>query len=250
MTVAEFFKKTFSRVLIGNCLGVVAASVALVFATLLLINLYTHHGKEVEVPDICGINETVAKKKLKAAGLKMEVVDTGYVDRAAPYTVLEQSIRPGERVKPGRIVKITVNANGPRLIALPDVADNSSRREAEDRLKVLGFKLGATEYVIGDPDWVLGIKVNGRSVQAGTKVSVNTPVTLVVGAGGIEDEYNGNDSLDYILNAPEEEDGEIIEGEAGSAPARQDNPAGFSTTKERKDLDVDNLKDKHSKLSR
>jgi len=242
MTVAEFFKKTFSRVLIGNCLGVVAASIALVFATLLLIDLYTNHGKEVEVPDICGINETVAKKKLKAVGLKMEVVDTGYVDRAAPYIVLEQSIRPGEKVKPGRIVKITVNANGPRLIALPDVADNSSRREAEDKLKVLGFKLGATEYVMGDPDWVLGIKVNGRSVQAGTKVSVNTPITLVVGAGGIEDEYNGNDSLDYILNAPEEEEEDFIESEAENVPIRQDNPARVSTNTEGADLDIDNLK--------
>lgn len=230
MTVSEFFKKTFSRVLIGNCLGIVAATIALAFATLLFINLYTNHGEEVEVPNICGTNETVAEKKLKAIGLKMEVVDTGYVDRAAPFTVLEQSIRPGEKVKPGRIVQITVNANGPRLIALPDVADNCSRREAEDKLKVLGFKLGATEYVMGDPDWVLGVKVNGRNVSAGTRVSVNTPITLVVGAGGLEDEYNGNDSLDYILNAPEEENEEIIEGETENAPNPQKEQSGGAKT--------------------
>ncbi len=38
------------------------------------------------------------------------------------------------------------------------------------------------------------------------KVSVNTPITLVVGKGGVDEEYNGNDSLDYILNAPKEPD--------------------------------------------
>ena len=44
-------------------------------------------------------------------------------------------------------------------------------------------------------------KGGGRSVAAGSKISVFTPITLVVGAGGIEDEYNGNDSLDFIINA-------------------------------------------------
>ena len=212
MSITEFFKKIFSRILIGNCLGLVAVTLLLGLGALLLINLYTRHNEEVTVPDICGQNEEVARRKLEALGLKAEVVDTGYVYNAAPFSVLEQSIKPGDKVKPGRTVNITINANGPRLIALPDVADNCSRREAEDKLKVLGFKLGATEYVMGDPDWVLGIKVNGHNVPAGTKVSVNTPITLVVGAGGLEDEYNGNDSLDYIRNAPEEEENEILEG--------------------------------------
>lgn len=77
--------------------------------------------------------------------------------------MLEQNLKPGEKVKPGRIILITINADGPRQIALPDIADNCSRREAEDKLRVLGFKLGATEYVQGDPDWVYGIKVNGKT---------------------------------------------------------------------------------------
>ena len=79
-----------------------------------------------------------------------------------------------------------------------------SRREAEDRLRTLGFRLGATEYIVGDPDWVYGVKVNGREVAAGTRLSVKTPVTLVVGGGGYEDEYNGNDSLDFIINSEQD----------------------------------------------
>ena len=92
------------------------------------------------------------------------------------------------------------------------MADNCSRREAEDKLRVLGFKLAATEYVVGDPEWVYGIKVNGRSVAAGTKVSVTSPITLVVGSGGVTDEYNGNDSLDFLKNAPPEEVDELEGG--------------------------------------
>ena len=217
MSVSDFFRKIFSRVLVGNCLGMIVAGCLLAAGSLYLIDWYTRHGVEVEVPDLTGLNEETAIKKLESIGLEAEVTDTGFVYRAAPFSILKQSILPGEKVKPGRVVCLTINADGPRKISLPDLADNCSLREAEDKLKVLGFKLGAKEYTIGQPDWVIDVKVNGRSVPAGTKVSVNTPITLVVGAGGIEDEYNGNDSLDYILNNPVPED-EPIEGETTDAP--------------------------------
>lgn len=217
MTISEFFKKIFSRTLFGNCLGIVVVTIVLALASLLFINIYTHHGREVSVPNICGMDQSVAQRKLEALGLRMEVTDTGYVYNAAPFSVLEQNLKPGEKVKPGRIILITINADGPRQIALPDIADNCSRREAEDKLRVLGFKLGATEYVQGDPDWVYGIKVNGKNVMAGTRVSVNSPITLVVGSGGSIEEYNGNDSLDYVKNAPpEEEETEIVEDGGGT----------------------------------
>ena len=216
MTVSEFFKKIFSRQLFGNCLGMVIITIVLAVGAFVLLKVYTHHGIEVEVPNICGMDQAVAKKKLETMGLKMEVSDTGYVYNAAAFSVLEQSIKPGDKVKPGRVIFIIINANGPRQITLPDVADNCSRREAEDKLRILGFKLAPTEYVVGDPDWVYGIKVNGKNVPAGTKVSINTPITLVVGSGGNIDEYNGNDSIDYLLNAPTETDEEFIESGGGT----------------------------------
>lgn len=218
MTIAQFFKKIFSKLLLGNCLAIVVVTLLLTAGALLFINIYTHHGTEIEMPNICGESEEVATKKLEALGFEVQVSDTGYVYNAAAFAVLEQSIKPGEKVKPGRIVYLTINADGPRKVALPDVADNCSRREAEDKLKVLGFKLAATEYVQGEPEWVIGVKVNGKEVKAGDKISVSTPITLVVGAGGLEDEYNGNDSLDYILNAPAEEP---MEGESESSPAEE-----------------------------
>lgn len=199
--------------IVRNIIGVIVTTIALVVASLLFINIYTRHGEEITVPNVCGMDQSVAEKKLEAMGLKMEVTDTGYVYNAAPLSVLEQSIKAGDKVKPGRIICVTINSDGPKQIAIPDIADNCSRREAEDKLRVLGFKLAATEYVVGDPEWVVGVKVNGKNVPAGTKVSVNSPITLVVGKGGLDEEYNGNDSLDYILNTPKEteDEGENID---------------------------------------
>ena len=215
--MSAFIKKILSPLVMLNCLGMILVVVLFFFGTLAFIDFYTLHGEEVEVPKITGVSEQIAYSKLKALGLKAEVRDTGYVHKAAPFEVLEQSIKPGTKIKPGRTIYLTINSNGSKRIELPDLADNCSRREAEDKLKTLGFKLGATEFIIGDPDWVYEVKVNGKTVKAGTRISVDLPITLVVGKGGLEDEYNGNDSLDYIFNAPFETD-EPLEGEVTDAP--------------------------------
>lgn len=228
MSISEFFKKIFSPLLFGNCLGMIGVGGLLILATLFFLDFYTHHGTEIEVPNICGLDEETAGNKLKSVGLDYEVRDTGYVFRAAPFSVLEQSVKPGMKVKPGRIIELTINADGPRKVALPDIADNCSRREAEDKLRALGFKLGATEFITGYPEWVYDVTVNGKSVSKGTRISVNSPIVLVVGAGGVEDEYNGNDSLDYILNVPTGEE-EIIEGEMTDAPTSDKTRSATST---------------------
>ena len=215
--MSAFIKKIFSPLVMLNCLGMILVVVLFFFGTLAFIDFYTLHGEEVEVPKLTGVSEQIAYSKLKALGLKAEVRDTGYVHKAAPFEVLEQSIKPGTKIKPGRTIYLTINSNGSKRIELPDLADNCSRREAEDKLKTLGFKLGATEFIIGDPDWVYEVKVNGKTVKAGTRISVDLPITLVVGKGGLEDEYNGNDSLDCIFNAPFETD-EPLEGEVTDAP--------------------------------
>ena len=119
---------------------------------------------------------------------------------------MDQSIRPGEKVKAGRIIEFTINAASARAVAIPDIADNCSLREAEAKLRVMGFKLTAPKYVTGDKDWVYGIEVNGRNVVKVQRVSVDVPLTLIVGDGNVQDEYNGNDSLDYVINGPSEEE--------------------------------------------
>ena len=37
------------------------------------------------------------------------------------------------------------------------------------------------EFVPGDPDWVIALKVNGREVYTGERVPYDAPVVLVVG---------------------------------------------------------------------
>ncbi|MBO4551002.1 MAG: penicillin-binding protein, partial [Bacteroidaceae bacterium] len=95
--------------------------------------------------------------------------------------VLEQKPIAGSRVKSGREIYLTVNQKQSPTNTIPDIAGNCSRREAEARLRALGFKIGPMEFVPGDPDWVIALKVNGREVYTGERVPYDVPIVLVVG---------------------------------------------------------------------
>lgn len=226
MTLSNFCKKLFSRIVVFNCLGMIAAGALLTFASFYLIQCYTDHGETVTVPNVRGQKFDVAQKKLEALGLRCEVVDTGYVDTYVGDVVLEQAIAPGEEVKPGRLIQLTINASSARAIALPSLANNSSFREAKMKLMALGFKNLRVEYTPGDRDWVFDIRVNGQSIHAGTRIPVTTLISIVIGDGSTEEEFNGNDSLDqeYFPTVPEEE--EITEDGGG------DETDGETTTEE------------------
>lgn len=200
MTLKEFTRKIFSPYLLGNCLGMVVLGGLFFFGTMYFVGWYTHHGVEVEVPNLVGKNVNVGIDQCDALGIQVEVVDTGYVRSLPPDIILQQSVNAGDVVKPDRIVYVTINSAHALAIALPDVVDNSSYRDAVVQLEALGFKCTAPKYTAGDRNWVYGIEAGGKSCKTGDRVSVDTPITLIVGDGKVYEEYNGNDSLDHAIN--------------------------------------------------
>ena len=85
---------------------------------------------------------------------------------------------------------------------MPDIADNSSARQARARLEALGLKLTPSEYIDGEKDWVYNVKCNGRIVNTGQRIPSDAWVTLVVGKGYEENDSTNfvNDSAEYIIN--------------------------------------------------
>lgn len=96
-------------------------------------------------------------------------------------------------MKEGRIIYLTINAINIPLQAVPDVADNSSLRQAEARILASGFKLNDIEYMAGEKDWVYGVKYQDRVLAMGEKVPMGATLTLMVGNGG--EEMQEGDSL-------------------------------------------------------
>ena len=183
MKSSDFFKKLLSGYLWLNLAAMAAVVVLLCLGVKYGIDLYTHHGEKIEVPDVKHKSFKDAEHLLEDRGLVVVVTDTGYVKSLPPDCVLEQSPDAGSIVKSGRIVYLIINSDSSPKLTIPDIVDNSSAREARAKLIAMGFKVLEPEYVAGEKDWVYGIKCRGRNVVKGDRVSVEDPLILQVGDG-------------------------------------------------------------------
>lgn len=219
MTPSEFFKKFKSKYLWGNLIAMALVVILLGVGVRYGLDVYTHHGEAIRVPDMRYKKFADAEHILKNLGLEIVVTDTGYVRNLPADCILEQSPAFGVTVKSGRIVYVTINSAHSPTITIPDVIDNSSLREAMAKLTAMGFKLGQTEYVKGEEDWVYGILVKGKHVVAGDKVSVDDILIIQVGDG----QRDVADSVSFVEPVFDElPDGEIIE-EGGGTTEEEDN---------------------------
>ena len=194
MKAKDFFSKFTSLFLWGNLLAMVLVMIVLGLAVKYGLDAYTRHGEGVKVPKLEGMLYANASSLLEGDGLRIMVSDSGYNKKLAANCILAQSPGPGSFVKEGHVVYVTVNSPSSPTFAIPDVVDNSSFREAEAKLMALGFKLQPPQYISGEKDWVYGILCRGRRVSTGDYVSIETPLTLLVGSG----QYDSDEEIDYI----------------------------------------------------
>ena len=192
MKTKEFFGKFCSKFLIGTLIAMILVIFALLLGVNYGLDWYTHHGEEIKVPNIEGMGIEKARAMLEEKGLSVVVTDSGYNKRLPADCVLNQNPGPGLTVKSGHTIYVIVNSSSSPTLAIPDVVDNCSYREAEAKLVSLGFKVLPPQYVTGEKDWVYGISCNGRKVPVGERISIEQPLTLLIGSGqyGMDEEIN------------------------------------------------------------
>ena len=162
------------------------------------LNTYTRHGKYIEVPAVTGLSQEEAESTLTARKLKPEVSDFQFDRNMAPGAVIKQQPVAGAHVKDGRTIYLTVNSGKEPLRVVPDVADNSSLRAAESRLRIEGFHLTDPVRIDGDLDWVYEIRYGDSAVSAGTELPEGALLTIVAGNGNAVEEVEEPDSTMII----------------------------------------------------
>ena len=193
MTIKEFFSFRQNKYFWINIVAMIVVVALLLFGTLKGIDIYTHHGEAVVVPDVKGMTVGEAGKVFGNRGLVCIVSDSTYVKDKPAGCILDYNPAAGQKVKEGRIIYLTINAVNIPLQEVPDVADNSSLRQAEARILASGFKLNDIRYIAGEKDWVYGVEYRERMLAMGEKVPMGATLTLVVGNG--EKEVLEGDSL-------------------------------------------------------
>jgi hypothetical protein len=208
MKSSDFFGKLTSKYIWLNLLAMAIVLVLLVVGAKFGIDMYTHHGEAILIPDIRHKSYADAKQILANEGLLIEVTDTGYVRTLPADCILEQSPQPGDKVKSGHVIYVIVNSGNTPTITLPDIVDNSSVREAIAKLTAMGFKVGPPQYIVGEREWVYGATVNGRHVSAGERIPVGAVVVLQVGNGSRSADDSSIDYVEPIYNNQQEAGGE------------------------------------------
>lgn len=205
----KFTERILRSTLLWNLMAMLVVIIVAAIGIWYWMGFYTRHGEKIDVPNVKGMVISDAEYALTRAKLQAVVADSGYDRKLPAGTVLEQLPAGGKQVKSGREIYLTINSRTTPTLQMPDIADNSSLREAEAKLRSMGFKLGPIEYAYGDKDWVLDVKCRGRHVSVGERISIDDPVTLVVGNNdvdaddyGIEEEWDDNEEQEEEETIP------------------------------------------------
>jgi beta-lactam-binding protein with PASTA domain len=223
MTFKDIFSKGSTKFVWLNLLAMAFTVTAVVLGTLYGLDIYTHHNEEITVPSLKDMQYSHAQMLLERGDLVCVVRDTGYVKGKPEGCILYQTPVAGSKVKSGRVIYVTINSSHVPTMPLPDIADNSSMREAQARLQAMGFRLGKIEYVQGEKDWVVGVKVHGHKVFAGDRIPTDALVVLIVGDGTYDGTFDESEETvmpdeDFSL----ENIGELVTGASETAaPAKQ-----------------------------
>lgn len=194
MNAKEFFGKLASHYILLHLLAMAAVIILLCMGVKFGLDLYTHHGEGIEVPDLKGMTYLKARLLLEEDGLNIVVSDSGYVKTVPADCILAQTPGYGTKVKSGHTIYVTVNSPSSPTFAIPDIVDNSSFREAEAKLMAMGFRLTEPQLVLGEKDWVYGIVCRGRRVSNGDRVPIDYPLTLMIGKGN----YDESEDLEFV----------------------------------------------------
>ena len=204
ISLKEFFSFKRNRFFRLNLIAMIVVVIGAAWGTLHWLDNYTRHGQSVTVPNVKGLPLRAAENEINKLGLNAIAIDSNYVKGMPAGAVLEQTPESNSKVKEGRTVYLTINTADVPKIAIPDIIDNSSSRQAEARLRAMGFKLTAPELIEGEKDWVYGVKYKEHQLMSGDKVPRESVLTLCIGAGedGLPGDSIQGDSIIVLDDKP------------------------------------------------
>lgn len=202
ISLKDFFSFKKNRAFWLNLIAMPAVVIAIIFGVLHWLDDYTHHGQSIIVPNVKGLPLQQAEAEFNKKNLKTVVIDSNFVKGMPAGAVLEQKPTSGAKVKTGRTVYLTINTAEMPKVAIPDIIDNSSYRQAEARLRALGFKLTAPEIISGEKDWVYAVKYMEKELTNGEKIPRESVLTLIIGDDEMKADSLSTDSL--IIGTPKE----------------------------------------------
>ena len=182
--ISNYWKRLKSYPYLYHLVLIAGAVALLLLAAHFAMQIGTRHGQHRTVPDFTGLALDDAGRLARRNNLELRVNDSLFVPAYDGGVVLDQLPHEGTQVKGGRTVYVTINSFAQKRVEVPYVAGRSLR-QAKNMLEIAGLEI---DRLIYRPDmatnYVLEQRVDGRTVDAGTKlqIEIGSGVTLYVGA--------------------------------------------------------------------
>ena len=170
-----------SRAFLIQIAVAIALILVLIFIILKSLEVYTRHGQSNPVPDFSGMTPPEAQKVAQHHNLRIEIVDSVFVDDVAPGGIVDQVPEPGHGVKQNRTVFVSINSTQPEMVTLPQLTDISFR-QAQVLIENSGLKVGQINYRPSQfNNLVLEMQLNAKKLNPGQRVPKGSNIDLIIG---------------------------------------------------------------------
>jgi UDP-N-acetylmuramate--alanine ligase len=105
------------------------------------LNLYTNHGKSLEVHDYRGMTLNEAKQKARQRSFSVVVLDSVFLLNRSPNEVIDQTPRPFSQVKENRNIYLTITRSVPPEVPLPSLIGSDEFEQYRRKLERLNIDL-------------------------------------------------------------------------------------------------------------
>lgn len=179
MAVKEFLK---SKLFFKHLLLIILSSFALLVIAKFVLKIYTRHGYEYEVPNI--VNKVLSEVEGSEDLSKFNIVimDSIYKEGVAYGTILTQDPNPGNMVKKGRKIYVTIAASNGEIVQMCNCKD-LGLKSAVQALVDKGLKVGTILFrtsAFKSTPIVVEQRYKGQVISPGTDIQSGERIDLVV----------------------------------------------------------------------
>ncbi|MBQ3521238.1 MAG: PASTA domain-containing protein [Bacteroidales bacterium] len=179
------------NILIRHIILAGSSLLVVIFLLFTMLKFITRHNQEFEVPSFINMTVEEAEAVAREYELRLEVTDSVYINRMEPGAIFRQNPEAASKVKKNRRILLTINANQPKLVKMPELV-GYSLRQAQSELVSNQLSLGKLIYVKDiATNNVLGQLYKGRAIAEGEKIPSESVIDLKLG-------INETDSTTYI----------------------------------------------------
>ena len=179
------------NILIKHIILAGCSLLVVIFLLFTILKFITRHNQEFVVPSFINMTVEEAEAVARQYELRLEVTDSVYINRMAPGAIFRQNPEAASKVKKNRRILLTINANQPKLVKMPELV-GYSLRQAQSELVSNQLSLGKLIYVKDiATNNVLGQLYKGRAIGEGEKIPSESVIYLKLG-------INETDSTTYI----------------------------------------------------